>query len=176
MQNTLEFSRKTAPVLREPEAEDGADIWALVRDCKPLDENSMYCNLIQCDHFSDTCIVAELDGEIVGWISAYIPPSNPDTLFIWQVAVSSKARGMGLGSKMLNGLLRRRACAKVTQLQTTITGDNAASWGLFRKFADTHGGDLDAEPHFTKKDHFRGKHDTENMVTIDLAERMRKAA
>ncbi len=65
MQNTLEFSRKTAPVLREPEAEDGADIWALVRDCKPLDENSMYCNLIQCDHFSDTCIVAELDDEIV---------------------------------------------------------------------------------------------------------------
>lgn len=176
MQNTLEFFRKTVPALRKPEAEDGADIWALVRACKPLDENSMYCNLIQCDHFRDTCILAEIDGEVVGWISAYVPPADPETLFVWQVAVSERARGMGLGTKMLDGLLHRDACQKITQLQTTITGDNAASWALFRKFADKHGGDFDAEPHFTKRDHFRGAHDTENMVTIDLAERMRKAA
>ena len=176
MQTTLKFLRKASPVLRKPEAEDGADIWALVRACKPLDENSMYCNLIQCDHFRDTCILAELDGEVVGWISAYVPPADPETLFVWQVAVSAKARGMGLGTRMLDGLLSRDACKEITQLQTTITGDNAASWALFRKFADKHGGDLDAEPHFTKQDHFRGAHDTENMVTIDLAERMRKAA
>ena len=37
----------------------------------------MYCNLIQCDHFSDTCIVGEMNGEIVGWVSGYVLPDDP---------------------------------------------------------------------------------------------------
>ena len=49
------------------------------RQRRPLDENSMYCNLVQCEHFSETCVIAELDGVIVGWISAFIPPDAPDT-------------------------------------------------------------------------------------------------
>lgn len=176
MAKTLELFRKAAPALRAPVAEDGADIWELVRACKPLDENSMYCNLLQCDHFSDTCVVAELDGEIVGWISAYLVPNDPETLFVWQVAVSPKARGLGLGTQMLNALLKRKACADVKRMQTTITADNDASWALFRKFAKGHEAAIDSEAHFKKAEHFRELHNTEHMVTIDLGERMRKAA
>ena len=50
--------RTRMPRLRRPTATDGADIWALVKTCKPLDENSMYCNLVQAEHFRDTCVVA----------------------------------------------------------------------------------------------------------------------
>jgi L-2,4-diaminobutyric acid acetyltransferase len=64
------------PNLRKPDANDGAAIWELIRACKPLDENSMYANLIQADHFRDTCVVAELDGEIVGWISGHMIPGE----------------------------------------------------------------------------------------------------
>ena len=80
MRHSLEFFRTSSPVhasrplLRKPLAEDGAAIWTLVQACQPLDENSMYCNLIQCDHFRDTCVVAELDGKTVGWVSAYVLP------------------------------------------------------------------------------------------------------
>ena len=176
MQHARRLSGTALPTLREPRAEDGADIWELVRDCKPLDENSMYCNLIQCDHFRDTCVVAELDGEIVGWISGHILPRDPATLFVWQVAVSKKARGMGLGGKMLSDILDREICEGVSQVQTTITDDNDASWGLFRKFARVNGGDIDSEPHFTKARHFRDLHETENMVTISLKGQMRAAA
>lgn len=176
MRHALEFFRKSTPELREPAAEDGADIWELVRACKPLDENSMYCNLIQCDHFRDTCVVAELDGEIAGWVSAYVLPYDPETLFVWQVAVSEKARGTGLGSHMLNALLHRQACADVTRVQTTITADNEASWALFRKFAKTRQTQLDMQAYFTQALHFRDRQSTEHMVTIDLDERMRKAA
>ena len=91
----------------------------------------MYCNLIQCDHFRDTCVVAERDGVVLGWVSAYVMPSDPDTLFVWQVAVSAQARGMGLGTKMLADILDRDDCDEVTRLQTTITRDNEASWSLF---------------------------------------------
>lgn len=180
MPETLELRRQQPlrqPVLRKPTSEDGAAIWALVRQCKPLDENSMYCNLIQCDHFRDTCVVAELDGEIIGWVSAYVLPHDPETLFVWQVAVSPVARGMGLGINMLKHLYGRDACDDVERLQTTITSDNDASWALFRRFAKAQGGHLDDEPYFTEDDHFDGHHATENMVTIDMAaDRARQAA
>lgn len=174
--HAIEFFRKSTPTLREPVAEDGADIWNLVRACKPLDENSMYCNLIHCDHFRETCVVAELDGKLVGWVSAYVLPCGPDTLFVWQVAVSENARGTGLGSLMLNALLQREACADVMRVQTTITADNEPSWALFRKFAKNKQARLGVRAHFTQALHFRTRHSTEHMVTIDLEEHARKAA
>ncbi|MDF0595376.1 diaminobutyrate acetyltransferase [Psychromarinibacter halotolerans] len=159
--------RSRTPLLRKPDATDGAEIWELVKACKPLDENSMYCNLVQADHFRDTCVVAELNGEIVGWISGHMIPAKEE-LFVWQVAVGPKARGLGLGRKMLLELVNRDECEGATHLKTTITEDNDASWGLFRSFARHIGGDLSDEPHFESEEHFGGKHDTEHMVTVEL--------
>ncbi len=161
---------------RKPDARDGAAIWELVRSCKPLDENSVYCNLIQCAHFRDTCIVAERDGQIIGWISGYLLPDDAETLFVWQVAVSPAARGEGLGILMLEALLRREDCADVRRLQTTITADNGASWALFGKLARRTGGTLGSQPHFTRQLHFRDRHDCEYMVTITMPEALRRAA
>ena len=158
--------RRSEVTLRKPTAEDGAAIWRLIRDCGPLDDNSMYCNLLQCDHFADTCVVAELGGDIVGWVSGYVVPNAPDTLFVWQVAVDSKARGMGVAKKMLADLFAREVCKGVTKLQTTITADNAASWALFTAFADRMDAPLDHEAHFEQAAHFDGAHATEFMVTI----------
>ena len=156
--------------LRMPAREDGAGIHALIRDCDPLDENSMYCNLLQCDHFRDSCVVAEMDGRIVGWISAYVMPNDPETLFVWQVAVDEAARGTGLARKMLTHLLERDICRGVRRLQTTITTDNAASWGLFSRIADHVGGTLDSQAYFRQDDHFRGEHATEHLVTIRVSD------
>ena len=159
--------KQDALVLRKPESTDGAAIWELVRACKPLDENSMYCNIVQAEHFRDTCVVAELDGDVVGWISGHMIPGQ-EAFFVWQVAVSSKARGLGLGRKMLTHLVNRDECADAKELKTTITEDNDASWGLFRSFARNIGGELTDEPHYVKDIHFDGQHDTEHMVTISL--------
>lgn len=167
-QDINETKRPQAVTLRKPESTDGAAIWALVRNCKPLDENSMYANLIQADHFRDTCVVAELNGEIVGWISGHMIP-NQNAFFVWQVAVGEQARGMGLGKKMLLDLIERDELEDAETLKTTITEDNAASWGLFRSFARHIGGELIDEPHFERDTHFGGAHDTEHMVTITLA-------
>lgn len=168
--DTLEPRTRT-PRLRKPTATDGADIWALVKSCKPLDENSMYANLIQADHFRDTCVVAEVDGQILGWISGHMIPAKEE-LFVWQVAVSPKARGMGLGKLMLQHLIERDACADADHLKTTITKDNDASWGLFRSFARSIGGTLNDAPHFERDTHFDGHHATEHMVTISLPQPM----
>lgn len=161
--------------LRKPTVEDGSDVWELISACKPLDENSMYFNLIQCDHFADTCILAEREGEVVGWISGHIPPEKPDALFVWQVAVSPEARGLGLAGRMLRALFDRDALADVTRIETTITRDNKPSWGLFRAFAKKRGGSLTFAPHFERGAHFDGAHATEYLVNIDFSEATQQA-
>ncbi|MCC6001701.1 MAG: diaminobutyrate acetyltransferase [Pararhodobacter sp.] len=162
--------------MRKPTKDDGAAIWALIAACPPLDQNSMYMNLIQCDQFADTCIVAERDGQIVGWISGHIRPDAPDTLFVWQVAVHASARGLGLGRRMLSALVARPECAATQQMETTITRDNAASWALFRGFARAMGGELTDAPHFERDAHLGGKHATEHLVAITLPRRRLRAA
>ena len=121
-------------------------------------------------------MLAERGDDVVGWISAYIVPDDPETLFVWQVAVSERARGQGLAQRMLKELLEREACAGVQQLKTTITKDNEASWALFSRFAEREGADLDSEAHFKRDEHFDGRHATEHMVTITFAEAMSAAA
>lgn len=160
-------SGKDAITFRRPDTEDGAEIWQLIRECGPLDENSMYLNLLQCDHFAETCVIAEKDDQIVGWVSGYIVPNAPDTLFIWQVAVSEAARGHGVARRMLEEILARDICKDVTRLQTTITRDNDASWALFNSFAERMDAEIEHDPHFEKSEHFQGRHDTEYMVTIE---------
>lgn len=163
---------------RAPRTDDGADVWRLIQSCGPLDENSLYCNLLQCDHFGDTCVAAERadDGSIVGWVSGYILPDSPDTLFVWQVAVDESAQGKGIAKKMLAELLGREACENVRALKTTITSDNKASWALFSSFARARDGDMQREPYFRRDAHFDGEHATEHMVTIRFAEAARDAA
>lgn len=147
---------------------------ALIAACPPLDTNSAYCNLLQCSHFADTCVLAERETdkgfELAGWISAYRPPAAPDELFVWQVAVHESARGMSLGRRMLDELLARPAFRGVTKLTTTVTEANDASWGLFHSFARRHGAKLHKRPHFERDAHFAGAHDTEFLATIEPLE------
>jgi L-2,4-diaminobutyric acid acetyltransferase len=148
-------------VLRPPTAEDASRVARLIASSPPLDVNSVYCNLLQCTDFADTCVLAERGEALLGWISAYRPPAAPAQLFVWQVAIAEEARGEGLAGKMLDELIARRAAAGATTLTTTITQDNAASWRLFEAFARRHGATLQRTPRFERERHFAGAHDTE---------------
>jgi L-2,4-diaminobutyric acid acetyltransferase len=156
----------TEIALRSPRAEDGAAVYQLIANCPPLDTNSMYCNLLQCAHFSATSVAAEADGEIVGFISGYIQPDKPDTLFIWQVAVGEKARGQGLAGRMLKEILARPACEAVRFIETTITPDNQASWALFESLTKKLNTELNRSVMFDRQQHFAGQHETEMLARI----------
>jgi L-2,4-diaminobutyric acid acetyltransferase len=155
-------------VFRIPQAEDGPAISRLIEDCPPLDINSAYCNLLQCTHFADTCVVAERGGQIIGWISAYRPPATPEQIFVWQVSVHASTRGTGLGGRMLDVLISRPSADGVTRLTTTITEANTASWALFNSFARRRGVQIDRRPMFDRTVHFAGAHETEHLVSIGL--------
>lgn len=152
--------------LRNPKPEDGPRVSDLIANCPPLDENSRYCNLLQCSHFSDTCVSAWMGDELVGFVSGYIPPRQPDTYFLWQIAVAAAARGQNLTQRMLDFVLELPACQQVTQLQTTITDDNEPSQRVFAKLAKRREADIRHEPFFTREVHFDDHHDTEYLYTI----------
>jgi L-2,4-diaminobutyric acid acetyltransferase len=157
---------KASITLREPTAEDGASVFDLISACPPLDTNSMYCNLLQSSHFSQTSVAAEMDGNLVGFISGYVLPKQPDTLFIWQVAVGEKARGQGLASRMLRHILERDICKPVKYIETTITPDNRASWALFESLANKLNTQLNRSVMFDRQQHFAGQHETEMLVKV----------
>lgn len=152
--------------LRAPHSSDGAALHALVAACPPLDPNSLYCNLLQCTHFADSAVVAERDGELLGAITGYRLPDAPATLFVWQVAVSPAARGLGLGRRMLLELATREKPEPVRELHTTITRDNEASWRLFNSFARQLDCRLQHAVLFDRETHFDGAHDSEHLVRI----------
>ncbi|TDT44160.1 diaminobutyrate acetyltransferase [Halospina denitrificans] len=161
-----ETSRADAIELRQPRSTDGYRLHRLIAECPPLDPNSIYCNLLQCSHFAATGVAAELDGELVGFISAYIPPEKPEAVFVWQVAVHEKARGTGLAKRMLKAIVERPACRDVRFMETTITEDNDASWGLFMSFARDMQAETERSVFFEREAHFGGHHDSEILLRI----------
>lgn len=152
--------------LRPPTADDGPALHALVRACPPLDENSRYCNLLQCTHFADTAVVAEHDGRMVGAITGYRLPARPDTLFVWQVATHPDARGHGLGKRMLAHLLARESLQDIKRLETTVTAGNAPSAALFDAFARSHGCTVTRTPLFDRERHLDNSQDSEWLLHI----------
>ncbi|BAK65479.1 L-2,4-diaminobutyric acid acetyltransferase [Sphingobium sp. SYK-6] len=152
--------------LRLPRSTDGPAITGLIAACPPLDRNSAYCNLVQCTHFADSCVVAERDGDIVGWVSGHRPPSDPASFFVWQVAVGAQARGLGLAGRMIEALLDRPQAAGVTSLITTVTADNRASWALFESLSRRWSAPLEKSVLFDRDIHFAGAHATEWQARI----------
>lgn len=170
MSQTITESRlpglRPAITLRLPVAEDGLAVNRMISACPPLDTNSVYCNLLQCTHFSDTCVVAEYAGEIIGFTSAYLIPNHRDTLFIWQIAVSARARGQGLAKSMLREILLRPVCAGVTCVNASIAPDNAASRQLFQNLAASINATCTATKMFEHDRHFHGQHPDETLLCI----------
>ncbi|WP_192037044.1 diaminobutyrate acetyltransferase [Halomonas sp. YLGW01] len=157
---------KTPLFIRKPNPDDGWGIYELVKSCPPLDVNSAYAYLLLATQFRDTCAVAtNEEGEIVGFVSGYVKSNAPDTYFLWQVAVGEKARGTGLARRLVEAVMSRPELTDVRHLETTITPDNAASWGLFTRLADRWQAPLNSREYFST-DQLGGEHDPENLVRI----------
>lgn len=150
--------------IRKPQKKDGAAIYNLVKRCPPLDVNSRYCNILQATHFSDTTIVAEEQGNLVGFVSGYRLPAHPDVLFIWQVAIDASQRGKGLAKHLLLALTQR--VPHITSLETTVTPENKASEALFGSVADALSARLTTTTVFEKQADFEGRHDDEVLFHI----------
>lgn len=150
---------------REPRIEDAPKIFELVKDCPPLDVNSEYLYILICHHFSKSSVVAVDGSKIVGLISAYLPPDQQDTLFIWQVATHKNYRKMGLAQKMAKEILSRDYCDNVKYIEATVTPSNVPSRKFFQSLAADTNGNFNMDSLFTEE-HFSSSHEPEDLIKI----------
>lgn len=156
-------------ITRKPEASDGFAIHQLIADSPPLDLNSIYSYYLLSDHFRDSCVVAECQGQLAGFLSAYFIPSRPQTLFVWQVVVASNQRGRGVASRMLDALLAQIDMSGLQAIEGTVNPSNLASRALFERLARKWGSQLQ-EQTFLEAGAFgpEGEHESEILLRIPL--------
>lgn len=152
--------------MRPLDVSDVAQLHQLVNHSQPLDQNSTYCNLLQCTHFRETSVAALIGGRLVGFVTAYILPMDPGRLFVWQMAVDEVRRGTGLAKQMLNWLISRPGLTNVTQLSATITPANQVSCSLFESIAREWGASLEKRSLFQPDNHVEGLPDDEYELRI----------
>ena len=137
----------------------------MVGRCPPLDLNSQYAYNLLGGYFAKTSAVAVSDGEIVGFISGFIPPEKPDRYFLWQVAVDEGFRRGGTAQKMFFEILSRPECAQVQFVEATATPSNEASKKFFTNFSLRVQGRIDFSPFLSRED-MGGDHEEELLITI----------
>ena len=153
-------------VFRLPRKQDAPAVRRLIENSPPLDLNSLYCYLLLCTHFAPTCVIAESNQAVCGFISAYIRPDKEDTLFVWQVAVAKECRGKGMGRKMLLALLERRYAIPLRYLETTVTPSNELSDALFSSLAACLNTGLSKSALFSESDFGDAAHEEEILYRI----------
>lgn len=154
-------------VIRAPAVSDGAEIWRIVKESGTLDLNSAYLYLLLCKDFSETCVVAEQNGRLVGFVTGYRPPQHKEVIFLWQVGVDLACRGQGLGKRMVKAFLRSEGARGAAHLETTISPSNQASQALFRGIARELGAGVEVTPCFVATDFPTGKeHEAEELYRI----------
>jgi diaminobutyrate acetyltransferase len=97
--------------------------------------------LLWCRDFADTSVVAKVDGDIAGFVIGYRRPTEPATLFVWQVGVTEACRRQGLALAMLADLCDRLA-PDLHFVEASVTPENYASARLFRSLATWLGAEL----------------------------------
>jgi diaminobutyrate acetyltransferase len=97
--------------------------------------------LLWCRDFAETSVVAEVDGAIAGFVIGYRRPTEPTTLFAWQVGVSEAWRRQGLAFAMLAEICDRLA-PDLHFVEASVTPSNDASASLFRSLATSSGVEL----------------------------------
>lgn len=150
---------------REARPEDGRALHRMVERCGALERNTGYAYVVYCDHFRATTLIAERDGEPVGFVLGHRPPTHPDTVFVWQVGVLPNGRGLGVAGGLLDALVRRPGCRRVRFLEATVAPSNEASRRLFESFARRRGAPAAWSDGYPST-FFDGSHEPEPLVRI----------
>jgi L-2,4-diaminobutyric acid acetyltransferase len=169
--STENSRKKTGIVFRNPSIRDGKYFWKIAKASKTLDVNSAYHYLIMCRHFGKTCIVAEKQGRVVGFVTAYIPPDSPDSIFVWQVAVDKKERGQGLGVQMLINAFKNAKAYNIKNLDASITPSNQTSIKLFKAVARELNAPFEFEKEFFSASDF-GQYNHEPEMLFHISPRV----
>ncbi|WP_010269276.1 diaminobutyrate acetyltransferase [Paenibacillus senegalensis] len=151
---------------RRPEPADGSRIWEVVQKTGVLDVNSAYCYMMMCRNFRETCVVAEKEDQIVGFVTAYVLPDQPDTLFVWQIGIAPDEQGQGIGKNLLTQLEQQLSHRSISYWETTISPSNTASRALFASYAKARGAKWNEQEGFRAALFPTDEHEEEKWIRI----------
>src|SRR5699024_232781 len=158
-QTALQTKANQTIFFREPTDSDGKEKYRIVEETTVLDVHSSYSYLLSSKFFSKTSIISTCDDKVMGFVSGFLQPDSPDTLFVWQVAVDSDFRGYGLATTLIQQLIDQVDEKKDVQyLEATVTPSNIPSSKLFQGLAKKNDTDCSIfecfkEEHFPDPDH-----------------------
>jgi L-2,4-diaminobutyric acid acetyltransferase len=154
------------PIIRRPEVDDGGGIWRVVKESGVLDLNSSYLYLLLTKDFADTCVIAEIDGKIVGFVTGYRPPTRHEVIFLWQIGILPSMQRRGLGKRLVISFLHSPGAQGAALLETTVAPSNTVSRALFLAIARQLGVECRISPCFSASQFPEPGHEDEELYRI----------
>lgn len=150
--------------IRKVKVEDIKEVYKLLVKNRPyVGLNSRYTYFLLARDFSDTCVVAEHKGKIIGFSSGYVSPSRTDTFFNWETVVHKDYRGNGLQKQMI---LQQITNADVKYFEGTVNPSNKVSEKNFFELADLLNTKCQKRILFKEKDFEKDGHEAEILCRI----------
>jgi L-2,4-diaminobutyric acid acetyltransferase len=150
--------------IRNVKVEDIKEVYKLLVDNQPyVGLNSRYTYFLLARDFSDTCVVAEHDGKIVGFSSGYISQSRMDTFFNWETVVRKDYRGNNLQKQMLLHQIRN---ANVKYFEGTVNPSNQVSEKNFVELAESLNAKFQKRVLFSEEDFENDGHEAEILCRV----------
>lgn len=150
--------------IRKVNVEDIKEVYKLLVENRPyVGLNSRYTYFLLARDFSDTCVVAEHDGRIVGFSSGYISQSRTDTFFNWETVVHKDYRGNNLQKRMLLHQIRN---ANVKYFEGTVNPSNQISEKNFFELAELLNAKCQKRVLFKEEDFENDGHEAEILCRI----------
>jgi ribosomal protein S18 acetylase RimI-like enzyme len=134
--------------VRRAEAGDAVAIAALARalalhvsDPDPGEDPSALVATCFSDDAWCECVVAEISGEVVGYASysrRYDPHARERTLWLSDLAVADRHRGLGLGRALIDAVARRAAELGAGAVAFEVWNENASALSFYDRIGAEH--------------------------------------
>lgn len=121
---------------------DSAAVLKLIEKCGPyVAPYNVYAYWILENYYSSTCIVAEDNNNIIGFVSG-MPSIDKGSIFIWQICVHSDYRGKGISVLLLDSLIKKAKELGFKKIELSISNSNVISQSLFKSYANRNNFDF----------------------------------
>ncbi|AQU81280.1 MULTISPECIES: diaminobutyrate acetyltransferase [unclassified Halomonas] len=111
-------------IYMHPSISDATSIYHIAQKTPQLDSYPEYFYLLWCRDFKNTSLVAKKRENIAGFIIGYLRPDDPQTLLLWQQAMSKETINKGIGIKLLYNLTKQCSLKGTRFIEATIDPSN----------------------------------------------------
>jgi L-2,4-diaminobutyric acid acetyltransferase len=162
--NPLRTKGKLKFTIRNLRLSDIKAVYSLLVANQPyVGLNSRYTYFLLAKDFSNTCVVAEYEGKIVGFSSGYMSPARSDTFFNWEIVVDKKYRGNKLQKKMLLHQIKQ---AGAKYFEGTVNPSNDVSKKNYLELAKFLDAKCEESLLFSEEDFENDGHEAEYLLRI----------